>query len=210
MNKDTAVISQQIKIGILGGTFNPIHSGHLYLAGKAMEKAGLTKVLFVPSNISYMKDQTDLVSVSDRIAMVELAIAEYPDFAFSKVDIERGGNSYSCETIADIREQYPDAELYFIAGADTLFQMEEWRNPQDIFAQAVILVAYRSGDTPEHLEEKIRELESVYHARILLIAVDRVDISSSEIREAVRTGQDFGGMVPEPVGDYMIRHKLYL
>ena len=201
---------QQMKIGILGGTFNPIHSGHLYLAGKAMEKVGLTKVLFVPSNISYMKDQTDLVPVSDRLAMVELAIAEYPDFVLSKVDIERGGNSYSCDTVADIREQYPDAELYFIVGADTLFQMEEWRNPQDIFAQAVILVAYRSGETPEHLKEKIRELESVYHARILLIAVGKVDISSSEIREAVRTGQDFAGMVPETVGDYVIRHKLYL
>lgn len=203
-------MSQQIKIGILGGTFNPVHSGHLYLAGKAMEKAGLTKVLFVPSNISYMKDQTDLVSAADRIAMVELAITEYPDFILSEVDIERGGNSYSHETIADIREQYPDAELYFIVGADTLFQMETWRNPQDIFDQAVILVAYRSGESAEHLQEKIHELEKDYHARILLIAVDRVDISSSEIREAVRTGQSFDEMVPEAVREYVIRHKLYL
>lgn len=203
-------MSQQIKIGILGGTFNPVHSGHLYLAGKAMEKAGLTKVLFVPSNISYMKDQTDLVSAADRIAMVELAITEYPDFILSEVDIERGGNSYSHETIADIREQYPDAELYFIVGADTLFQMETWRNPQDIFDQAVILVAYRSGESAEHLQEKIHELEKDYHARILLIAVDRVDISSSEIRDAVRTGQSFDEMVPEAVREYVIRHKLYL
>lgn len=210
MSKDTAIMSQQIKIGILGGTFNPVHSGHLYLAGKAMEKAGLTKVLFVPSNISYMKDQTDLVSAADRIAMVELAITEYPDFILSEVDIERGGNSYSHETIADIREQYPDAELYFIVGADTLFQMETWRNPQDIFDQAVILVAYRSGESAEHLQEKIHELEKDYHARILLIAVDRVDISSSEIREAVRTGQSFDEMVPEAVREYVIRHKLYL
>ena len=210
MSKDTAIMSQQIKIGILGGTFNPVHSGHLYLAGKAMEKAGLTKVLFVPSNISYMKDQTDLVSAADRIAMVELAITEYPDFILSEVDIERGGNSYSHETIADIREQYPDAELYFIVGADTLCQMETWRNPQDIFDQAVILVAYRSGESAEHLQEKIHELEKDYHARILLIAVDRVDISSSEIREAVRTGQSFDEMVPEAVREYVIRHKLYL
>lgn len=210
MSKDTAIMSQQIKIGILGGTFNPVHSGHLYLAGKAMEKAGLTKVLFVPSNISYMKDQTDLVSAADRIAMVELAITEYPDFILSEVDIERGGNSYSHETIADIREQYPDAELYFIVGADTLFQMETWRNPQDIFDQAVILVAYRSGESAEHLQEKIHELEKDYHARILLIAVDRVDISSSEIRDAVRTGQSFDEMVPEAVREYVIRHKLYL
>lgn len=203
-------MSQQMKIGILGGTFNPIHSGHHYLAGKAMEKAGLTRVLFVPSNISYMKDQTELVPVSDRIAMVELAIAEYPEFALSGVDIERGGNSYSCDTIADIGEQYPDAELYFIAGADTLFQMEEWRNPRDIFAQAKILVAYRSGESPENLMEKIRELETRYHAHIILISVDKVDISSSGIRKAVRIGQPFNGMVPEAVRDYIIRHKLYL
>lgn len=210
MNEDTANMSEKLKIGILGGTFNPIHSGHLYLAESAMEKVGLTKVLFVPSNISYMKSQADIASVADRIAMVKLAIKDRPGFVLSKVDVERGGNSYSYRTISDIKVQYPEAELYFIIGADTLYSMEEWQNPDEIFAQTVILVAYRSGEPLEHLQAKIHELEDVYHARIILVAVKKIDISSSEIRTSLKMHRPITDMVPKAVEDYMNRHMLYL
>lgn len=210
MNEDTANMNEKLKIGILGGTFNPIHSGHLYLAESAMKKVGLAKVLFVPSNISYMKNQADIASVTDRIAMVNLAIKDKPDFVLSKVDVERGGNSYSFKTISDIREHYPGAELYFIIGADTLYNMEEWQRPDVIFAQTVILVAYRSGEPLEHLQAKIHELENVYHARIVLVAVERIDISSSEIRTALKMHRPITDMVPEAVEDYINRHMLYL
>ena len=117
------------KIGILGGTFNPIHNGHLLLAEQARCFYGLDQVLFIPSGCSYMKRQEEILPGEIRFQMVQLAIADNPYFCVSDMEIVREGNSYTCETITRLHAQYPEDELYYIVGADTLFQMEFWKNP---------------------------------------------------------------------------------
>ena len=111
-----------MKIGIIGGTFDPIHNGHLYIARKAMEEFNLSKVLFIPTGVSYMK--TDVSGAVHRYEMVRLAIKNYPAFEISDLEVFRGGNTYTCETIAELKKEYPDVKFYFIIGVDTLFMME--------------------------------------------------------------------------------------
>ena len=125
------------KIGILGGTFNPIHNGHLLLAEQARCFYGLDQVLFIPSGCSYMKRQEEILPGEIRFQMVQLAIADNPYFCVSDMEIVREGNSYTCETITRLHAQYPEDELYYIVGADTLFQMEFWKNPEQIFTQCI-------------------------------------------------------------------------
>ena len=117
------------KVGIIGGTFNPVHLAHLMLAETAYETMELDEVLFIPSGCSYMKDESIIVSAKDRVNMLGLALAENPHFALSMMEIERQGNSYTCETLRELSEKYPDWELYFIMGADNLFDIENWKNP---------------------------------------------------------------------------------
>ena len=133
------------KIGILGGTFNPIHNGHLLLAEQARCFYGLDQVLFIPSGCSYMKRQEEILPGEIRFQMVQLAIADNPYFCVSDMEIVREGNSYTCETITRLHAQYPEDELYYIVGADTLFQMEFWKNPEQIFTQCITAASVRQG-----------------------------------------------------------------
>lgn len=197
------------KVGILGGTFNPIHCGHLHLAQKALEAARLDQVLFIPSGVSYMKNQSEILPAEIRMEMVRLAIWEHPEFAVSAIEIEKTGNSYSHETIHALQEQNPETEFYFLTGADTLFSIETWKDPVSIFEAVTILAAYRIGVSLEELKKKAFYLEETYGARIRLAAVDHVDISSSEIREAVRTGRSIHGLLPEAVERYIEKNHLY-
>lgn len=197
------------KVGILGGTFNPIHYGHLHLAQKALETAQLDQILFIPSGVSYMKKQSEILPAQIRMEMVRLAISEHSGFAVSAIEIEKTGNSYSHETIRELQEQDPETEFYFLTGADTLFSIENWKDPVSIFKSVTILAAYRTGVSLEELKKKVFYLEEMYGARIRLAAVDHVDISSSEIREAIRTGRPIHGLVPEPVEQYIRKNHLY-
>lgn len=200
---------EKYKIGILGGTFNPIHNGHLYLAKVAMEKAGLNCIMFIPSGISYMKDTSIILPAKDRLEMTRLAIGENPSYHVSSIEIDKGGNSYSFETIEALKNMYPECEFYFIIGADTLFHMEEWKKPEVIFAQTVILAAYRSGEQLDTCRRKIVQLKEKYNAKIDLIATDPVDISSTKIREAVKSGQSLDALVPHAVGEYILKNSFY-
>ncbi|MBO5092887.1 MAG: nicotinate-nucleotide adenylyltransferase [Lachnospiraceae bacterium] len=197
------------KVGILGGTFNPIHYGHLHLAQKALETAQLDQVLFIPSGVSYMKKQNEILPAEIRMEMVRLAISEYPEFAVSAIEIEKNGNSYSHETIRELQKRNPETEFYFLIGADTLFSIENWKDPVSIFEAVTILAAYRIGVSLEELKKKSFYLEETYGARIRLAAVDHVDISSSEIREAVRAGRPIHGLVPKAVEQYIERNRFY-
>ena len=136
------------KIGILGGTFNPIHNGHLLLAEQARCFYGLDQVLFIPSGCSYMKRQEEILPGEIRFQMVQLAIADNPYFCASDMEIVREGNSYTCETITRLHAQYPEDELYYIVGADTLFQMEFWKNPEQIFTQCITACLLYTSPSP--------------------------------------------------------------
>lgn len=197
------------KIGILGGTFNPVHMAHLIIAEIAQEEAGLDDILFIPSGCSYLKDAADIASAKDRINMTGLAIEDNPHFALSTVEIDRGGNSYTCDTLMELKERYPDQEYYIILGADNLFTMEQWKDPEVIFHNAKILAAVRGGKKRADMEEKIAELKEKYDADITLLNVRHVDISSSMIREKIAQGRSIRYMLPEKVRAYIMKNHLY-
>ncbi|MEY8522558.1 nicotinate-nucleotide adenylyltransferase [bacterium 1XD8-76] len=197
------------KTGILGGTFNPIHMAHLIIAEIALEEAELDEILFIPSGCSYLKDAADILPAKERIHMTGLAIEDNPKFALSTIETDREGNSYTCDTLLELRERYPDQEYYLIVGADNLFTMEEWKDPEVIFQNAKILAAVRGGKKRDDMEEKIRELKEKYGADITILHVKHVDISSSMIREKVARGCSIRYMLPEGVRQYIIKNHFY-
>lgn len=197
------------KIGIMGGTFNPIHNGHLMLAREAFGQCGLDQVLFMPCGVPYMKAGRKVESGRTRAEMTALAIRDMPEFALSTVELEQRGNTYTYQTLEQLRRAHPDARYYFILGADSLFHMTDWKYPERIFASCRILAAVRDDKTAEEMEAQIRLLEKEYHAGIRLLRTDRVDISSSQIRQKVAAGESIAREVPEPVRIYIESKGLY-
>lgn len=197
------------KIGILGGTFNPVHMAHLIIAETAQEEAGLDTILFVPSGCSYLKDALEILPAKDRINMTGLAIEDNPHFALSTLEIDRGGNSYTCDTIRELKERYPKQEYYLIVGADNLFTMEQWKDAEYIFGNVKILAAVRDDKGRAEMEEKMAELTERYGAAIHLLPVRSVDISSSMIRKKIAEGRSIRYMVPDKVRDYMMKNHFY-
>lgn len=202
------------KIGILGGTFDPIHNGHIMIATEALKEYGLTKIILIPTGISYMKK-----GVTDsflRYEMVRLA-AEKNNFEISDVEIKREGNTYTCDTIAYFKEKYPESELYFIIGTDSLFSIEKWRNVNYIFENCTILCATRPGEYNEASVEsaeiaKANDLTQTLNAKIKFIHCTPMDISSTEIRcyRQNNPSDDLRGLeLPDNVAKYILRQDLY-
>lgn len=197
------------KIGIMGGTFNPIHTGHLLLAQWAMEEAGLDGIIFMPTGNSYMKDKEEMLPGPERLAMTKLAIRDRECFSYSDLEVKRGGNTYTYETLDSLQSMYPQARLYFIAGADCLFNIENWFCPQKIFRRCVLLAASRGGAPMEALEKKQRELTEAYGAEIRLMAFPNMEISSTDIRRRRRAGRSIRYLVPESVREYIVQNHFY-
>ncbi len=196
------------KIGIMGGTFNPIHIGHLLLGQWAMEEAELDGVAFIPTGNSYLKDRSELLPGEERLAMTRLAISDRECFCSLDMEVERGGDTYTCETLDALHTLYPQAKLYFIVGADCLFSIENWYHPEEIFKRCILLAASRGGMPMELLEQKQRELTQKYGAEIQLTAFPNIEISSTDIRRRRREGRSIRYLVPDSVRDY-IEYKGY-
>lgn len=198
-----------MKIGILGGTFNPIHNGHLILAQNALEFCNLEKVLFMPSGCSYLKNQSLILPKNRRIDMVEFAIEDNPCFELSTIETDRAGNTYTYETLQQLHSISKD-EYYFIVGDDTLFSIETWRNPDIIFDLATLVVAPRDFiDINKILTKKIT-LEQKFNANIIILDTPNIDISSHMIREKIKSSESFKDYLPEKVYDYIILNNLYI
>lgn len=197
------------KIGIMGGTFNPIHMGHLIIAEKAREQSGLNKILFVPSGLPYMKDCRQVLPGKIRTRMTELAIQNNPFFAVSTIEVDREGRTYTYETLETLRGQNPDTEYYFILGADSLWNIETWKYPERIFAACHILAAVRDEKSLEDMEKQSLYLKKTYHADIELLRTGHMEISSSAIRNLCKEEKSIRYLVPEAVYDYIIQNKLY-
>ncbi len=197
------------KIGILGGTFNPIHMGHLLMAEYVKEAADLDVVMLLPNGQSYMKADMNVLPGQVRLKMIEMSIEGNPNLITSDMEILREGNTYTYETLIQLKELYPETELYFIVGADSLFSMEKWVKPEVIFANCTVLAAGR-GDAPwELLEEKKADLEKKFCARIRLIDFPTVDISSTQIRDNIKNGRSIRYMVHDCVRKYISENCLY-
>lgn len=203
-------MSKKKRVGIMGGTFNPIHLGHLIVAENAYEELELDEVLFIPCGIPYLKDTKEVLDPKVRISLVGEAIDDNPHFAMSTMEVDRGGNSYSYETIEELKRVNPEIEYFFLVGADSLFSIEEWKHPEKIFAQVTVAVAIRNGYTPEGLDEKIKALEEKYGTKILKLPCRSVDISSTQIRERVKAGKSIRYMVRYKTEQVIRKNRLYL
>lgn len=197
------------KIGILGGTFNPVHIGHLLMAEYAKEMVGLDVVILMPSCKSYMKAGMNVLSGQERLEMLQLSIDDNPNLITSDMEIRRGGNTYTYETLLQMKKLCPDSELHFIVGADSLFSMERWVKPEEIFANCTILAAGRNGADKKALLLKKSELEERFHAKILILDFPQIDISSTVIRENVRSSKSIRYMVHDKVLQYIRENHLY-
>jgi nicotinate-nucleotide adenylyltransferase len=195
-----------VKLGVLGGTFDPVHSGHVAAAEAAAECADLDEVVFVPAGNPPHRPPAEATPVQ-RLEMCRLATADDPRFAVSDVEVQREGASYTVDTLLALRGANPHAELFLILGWDAASQLRSWHRPDEVLALAPIVVVSRPGRrAPGEAELRSAGLDP---ARIILCARTTPPVSGSEIRRALAAGKSIGGMVPEAVERYIAAHHLY-
>lgn len=199
------------QVGIFGGTFDPIHFGHLALAREAKIEGELEAVWFMPAVSPPHKQGKQITPYEDRLKMTELAIQGQDGFLSSDFERRREGEAYTYRILQDLREYYPQAEFSFILGADSLWEIEDWKHPEKILSMARIIAAPREY-TKKHntLEEQAGYLTKKYSTRgILLLHAREIPISSSMIREMLQRGEDAGEYLPQKVEAYIHSKKLY-
>ncbi len=188
-----------MRIGILGGTFNPIHIGHLILAEEAYFKLKLDKLIFVPAFIPPHKDVMEVISAKDRLAMARLAIEDNPVFDVSTYEVDSKKKSYSIDTLKEFRSLYgDDAQLCFITGSDSLKDLFSWKNINDIFKISKFIVANRPGYPMKNIP---KEADTV--------VITPIEISSEDIRKRLKEGRSIRYLVPEKVRRYILDNRLY-
>ena len=195
-------------IGIMGGTFNPIHNGHLLLAKNTCVKFNLDEILVMPSGCPPHKKGQDILDIHHRCQMVDLAIENEPKLIFSDIEIKREGYSYTADTLTDIKDIYN--KIHFIIGEDSLFNIQSWYQPEIIMQLATLVVAKRDDHLDGNFYDQIRYLEDTYNADIEVLPNFDCPISSSQIRLNVFKGISIKDMVPKAVEDYILSNKLYL
>ena len=199
------------RIGIMGGTFDPIHIGHLMLGECAWNDFKLDTVIFMPSgNPPHKLHREGRASNEDRLAMTALAVADNPHFECSDREMKREGLTYTYMTLGEMKRENPSDELFFIIGADSLFDFDSWRNPPEICRLCTLLVAVRNHTPMTLLDKRIAAVSSKYPAKIRKLTSGNIDISSSRLRNAVKSGRSVRYYVPEPVREYIEEHRLYL
>ena len=198
-----------VNIGVLGGTFDPIHDGHILVADEARAWLNLAQVLFVPAGQPLLKQDRPVSAAEHRVEMVRLAIAGEPFFRLSTVEIDRPGPSYTVDTIAELQVKLgADNELYFIVGCDSLIQLPRWREPSRLIEMCHLVAVPRPGyRLPDlhYMEALIPGLSR----RLILLDTPEIDIDATEIRELATQGLPISHLVPEPVDEYIRQHKLY-
>jgi len=224
-----------VRLGVMGGTFNPIHYGHLVAANEVREAFALDTVIFVPASIPPHKDQTDIIDARHRLMMTMLATVSHPHFAVSSMEIDRPGASYSVDTIAQLKQMYPEPlTIYFILGIDAFVDIASWRQPDVLLRSCHTIITSRPGyslyELAPTLLQRLSELypglkfETVeegtelsvpsfrvsntpYH--ISLYEVSALDISSTRVRQRVKVGHTIAYLLPESVDAYIRNHQLY-
>lgn len=214
------------RIGIMGGTFNPIHNGHLYIADAAYREYTLDEIWFMPNHIPAYKSKAEMISAKDRIKMVELAIADKPHYILNTMEIERGGKTYTADTLRILHEQDARNQYYFIIGSDSLETFPRWYHPQEITKYAEVLVAARADADEKDLQSLIKHVEEALQVtdRIHVIHCMGIDtktntawIASSRIRQCISmgmeiepaSGQPLTEILPLNVYNYIKEQQLY-
>lgn len=192
-------LTDKRRIGVMGGTFDPIHNGHLVAASEVASAFDLDEVIFVPTGSPYLKD--NVTSAEHRYLMTVIATASNPRFKVSRIDIDREGPTYTVDTLADMQKLYPDADLVFISGADAIAQISAWKNAEQLWDLAKFVAVSRPGHQltiPEAPEGAISKLE-----------IPALAISSTDIRARVQTGKPVWYLVSDGVVQYIAKNKLY-
>ena len=200
---------KKVRIGIIGGTFDPIHIGHLIIAQNAVTQYHLDQILFIPTGHSPHKDDKEIEQSAHRLEMIRLSIKNNPDFYFSAMEINAARTSYTYLTLQELHRNYPDWELYFLMGADSLDYLDKWMEPAEICRLATLLVAIRDDLDMNRIKNKAAELKRLYEADIRPIITPNVSVSSHNIRERVAKGEPIRYLVTPEVEEYIAHQCLY-
>ena len=193
------------RLGVMGGTFDPIHYGHLVTAEEALVQYSLDGVVFVPTGRPWMKQDLPVSPAEDRYLMTVIATASNPRFQVSRIEIDRDGPTYTVETLRALADEHPDAELYFITGADAMLEIFDWKEPDEAFDLAHFIAATRPGYDLAHFESRT----PTRHPNVSVMNVPALAISSTDIRERVRGARPIRYLVPEGVKTYIDKAGLY-
>jgi nicotinate-nucleotide adenylyltransferase len=196
-----------MRLGIFGGSFDPVHIAHLALARACQEQARLDEVWFTPTAIQPLKHKGPRATDGDRIEMLRLAIADVSMWRVSTIEIDRGGFSYTIDTLRQIHEELPEAALFFLIGADALNDVAKWKEPREIFRMATPLVVHRAGQSSPNFNQLKQFCTTETQPRS--IQMPALEISSSDIRRRVAAGESIDDLVPEAVAEFIARHRLY-
>ena len=196
-------------IGILGGTFDPVHIGHVALGRAAVSEAGLDKLIVMPTYIQPFKQDRRVTDDEHRLAMTRLAFEAVPKAEISTFEIDRMRVSYTYDTMAALKKDYPNEELFFITGADSFMSLDRWYKGIDLLKNFSFIVSVRPGCDETVLDIKIKEYQSKYRTKVVKLAAQMPDISSTEIRESYKDGGSACGLIPDNVERYITEHGLY-
>lgn len=197
------------RLGIMGGTFDPIHYGHLVAAEMARSEFNLSKVLFIPSGKPPHKDRRDISAADLRFEMIERAIQDNPAFDISALELERKGPSYTVDTLRVLRRTWPEHELYFITGTDALREIFSWREAEEILMMTEFIGAARPGFDASDFLLQVQQEHPETQGRIHYLEVPALAISSTDIRARVKRGQPIRYLLPEPVRHFIQQYGLY-
>ena len=213
MMKEDGILMRQEKllnkIGIMGGTFDPIHLGHLFIAETALHNLKLDKILFIPTGSPPHKNNLNITPAHHRLIMAELAINDNPKFQLSDIEIKRNGKSYTIDTVRELKSIYKGVDFVFITGTDSFVEMETWENCRDLFKEITIVVARRLNYDNESFYERKQYFNMKYGAKIIDMRLPLLEISSSDIRDRIKKGSPIRYLVPYDVREYIKKHGLY-
>lgn len=194
-------------IGIMGGTFDPVHNGHMAIASSVADQLGLDRVLFIPAGNPNFKQRQEVTPAEERVAMVELAIEADERFELDRCEVDRPGVTYTADTLEELSSRYPGSRLYFIMGADSAITLPEWRRAEDVARMCTVVVAQRSGETAEAVEEALARCPIEFD--VVYLDTPRIDVSSTDVRRRVAQGGSASGMTPPAIADYIAKEGLY-
>ena len=198
-----------MRIGILGGSFDPIHKGHLHMAKSAYDTGNFDEIWLMPAGHSPNKKEENMTSPEHRLAMCQLAAKEYAFLRASSFEVDSSDRRYTYLTLKKLSKQYPQHRFSFIMGADSLDYFEEWKNPEEIARLCPIYVINRGEFSKNYLEDKIQKLNELFPAEIYIVPCRKYHISSSEIRSNLERNCNYAGYLPEAVVDYIRKNHLY-
>lgn len=198
-----------MRLGLLGGTFDPVHWGHLLMAEQCREQCRLDQVWLLPAGLPPHKTDNAISTGKQRAEMLEFAIAGHPDLRVNRMELSREGKSYTVDTLEQLHGERPEDELFFIIGADSLNDLPEWREPERIIEYATV-VAVNRGDRPlPSRDELTRQLGEQIASRVELVTMPGIDLSATDIRHRVQEGRSIRFMVPRSVEAYIAENQLY-